>query len=80
MKLLSYTTINVKVVNYFGNILNVPTAYNYMSTDYDGAVWVFYNKPELQDSGDWHSPGGADYIAQVKFEGDEHHSDSCVEI
>ncbi len=38
--------IDIKQVIYYGHTLSVPSWVNWLTTDADGAVWAWRNKPE----------------------------------
>ncbi len=74
---LSYLT-EEKCVNYFGKLLLVPEKYKYIATNYDGSVWAFLEKPEMDSECFYLEPASPIYIGYVDYTGNW--KDSLMEI
>lgn len=49
----------METLDYYGEIIQIPSFCKFVSTDEDGGVWAFTNKPEVNDGGEWW-PNGYD--------------------
>ena len=74
-----FTNDALKIINYFGIELSVPSDAKFIATDDDGQMYTFDEKPKLVDGGYFVAYSTtAVYVGKCKFKGDI--KDSIMEI
>lgn len=62
--------LNCKCVTYFGYKLYVPVWANWISTDVDGKVWVYVNKPTISITRHLYNDGnGFPLLPKIEYKG-----------
>jgi hypothetical protein len=74
----------VKTLDYYGEIIQIPSQCKFVATDENGEVWAFTSKPEVNNDGRWWSDGYTlsdfYYVGDIELPPDVDCKDSLQEI